>query len=116
MLTAAAPGRINLNTVTRYRPDIDGLRGIAVLMVLVYHASSHWLPGGYVGVDVFFVVSGFLIAGIIFDDLDRGTFSFWNFYNRRIRRICPALIFILLAATVCGWLILPPQPYSLLGK
>jgi len=86
----------NLN----YRPDIDGLRAIAVLGVLIFHLDESFLSGGYVGVDVFFVISGFLITSIILRDLDKGSFSIVTFYERRIRRIAPALFFMLLV--VCG--------------
>src|SRR5260370_5498821 len=67
-----------------YRPDVDGLRAVAVLAVLAFHAFPQVLPGGFAGVDVFFVISGFLISGIIFTDLREGTFTFAQFYRRRI--------------------------------
>jgi peptidoglycan/LPS O-acetylase OafA/YrhL len=99
-----------------YRPDIDGLRAVAVLSVLFYHAFPRWIPGGYIGVDVFFVISGFLITSIIHQDLQTDKFSFSAFYARRIRRIFPALILILLAALIAGWFLLLPEAYKLLGK
>ena len=74
-----------------YRPDIDGLRAIAVLGVVVYHVVPRSLPGGYIGVDIFFVISGFLISGIILRERDLGHFSLLNFYARRVRRLFPAL-------------------------
>ena len=99
-----------------HRPDIDGLRAIAILSVLGYHANSSWLPGGFVGVDIFFVISGFLISGIIFDGLQRGTFSFADFYARRIKRIFPALLIVLILVTLFGWLSLFADEYQSLGK
>src|SRR3954468_15797382 len=83
-----------------YRPDIDGLRAIAVLSVVTFHAFPFLLPGGFVGVDVFFVISGFLISGIILRDLERGSFTYRDFYARRVRRIFPALATVLLACLV----------------
>jgi peptidoglycan/LPS O-acetylase OafA/YrhL len=99
-----------------YRPDIDGLRAFAVLAVIAYHAFPHWVKGGFVGVDIFFVISGFLISGVILTDLSKGTFSFVNFYARRIRRIFPALFVVLLAALVFGWFALFTDEYKALGK
>ena len=78
-----------------YRPDIDGLRAVAVLAAIGYHAAPGYLRGGFVGVDVFFVISGYLICGIILGGLRNGTFSLAEFYGRRIRRIFPALILVL---------------------
>ncbi|HBS61831.1 MAG TPA: acyltransferase, partial [Stenotrophomonas sp.] len=78
-----------------YRADIDGLRAIAVVGVLLYHAFPTLLPGGFVGVDVFFVISGFLITRVILDGLDQSRFSIGDFYARRVRRIFPALLLVL---------------------
>ena len=100
----------------KYRPDIDGLRAIAVLAVVAFHAFPNWLKGGFIGVDIFFVISGFLISRIIFELLDSGQFSFIDFYARRIRRIFPALALVLTASLVSGWLILLPEEYKQLGK
>ena len=99
-----------------YRPDIDGLRAIAVLLVVIHHAFPQILPSGFIGVDLFFVISGFLISTIIFQNLENGTFSFSDFYVRRIKRIFPALILVLLACLVYGWFTLLPADYKQLGK
>jgi peptidoglycan/LPS O-acetylase OafA/YrhL len=97
-----------------YRPDIDGLRAIAVLSVVFYHAGLG-SPGGYVGVDVFFVVSGYLITSLILKDLERGSFSMVNFWERRIRRIFPALAVMVAVTMVAGWFLLLPDDLSKLG-
>src|SRR5947209_2173170 len=100
----------------KYRPDIDGLRAIAVLVVVGFHAFPSWLKGGFIGVDIFFVISGFLISTIIFGDLQRNNFRITQFYSRRIKRIFPALLFILLACFTFGWLTLFPHEYKQLGN
>lgn len=100
----------------KYRPDIDGLRALAVLAVVGFHAFPSWIRGGFVGVDVFFVISGFLISTIIFENLDRGTFSFREFYARRIKRIFPALLLVLFASYAFGWFALLADEYKQLGK
>lgn len=102
--------------VNHYRADIDGLRAVAVLCVLAFHAFPSRLPGGFVGVDIFFVISGYLISGIIFGGLAEGRFTFPDFYQRRIRRIFPALLVMLVAVLVAGWFLLTPSPYGQLGK
>ncbi|MEI7824499.1 MAG: acyltransferase [Chlorobiaceae bacterium] len=99
-----------------YRPDIDGLRAVAVLAVVGFHAFPSWLMGGFVGVDVFFVISGYLISTIIFNNLDKGTFSFSEFYARRIMRIFPALILVLFACLAFGWFALLSDEFNQLGK
>jgi peptidoglycan/LPS O-acetylase OafA/YrhL len=99
-----------------YRPDIDGLRAIAVLLVLFHHAFPFMLPSGFIGVDLFFVISGFLITTIIFQNLENGKFSFLDFYVRRINRIFPALGLVLVACLVYGWFSLLPADYKQLGK
>ena len=88
-----------------WRPDIDGLRALAVFAVFVFHAFPKVpvFKGGFVGVDVFFVISGFLISSIIYTQLEKGTFSFWDFYSRRIRRIYPVLLTVLTGCLVFGW-------------
>ncbi len=80
----------------KYRPDIDGLRAFAVLSVLIFHAFPERLRGGFVGVDVFFIISGYLISSILFSKLEADNFSLFDFYSKRIRRIFPALIIVLL--------------------
>src|SRR5579862_205212 len=93
-----------------YRPDIDGLRAIAVLAVIGFHAFPAWIRG------VFFVISGYLISTILLTGMGRGSFRFSQFYIRRIRRIFPALIVVLLACVVVGWLVLFSFEYQALGK
>jgi peptidoglycan/LPS O-acetylase OafA/YrhL len=100
----------------KYRPDIDGLRAVAVLAVVAFHAFPNWVRGGFIGVDVFFVISGYLISTIIFENLDKGTFSFTEFYSRRIRRIFPALLLVLIACFAFGWFALLADEYKQLGK
>ena len=99
-----------------YRPDIDGLRALAVLAVLAYHAFPAVLPGGFVGVDVFFVISGYLISGILAGELDAGRFSLARFYGRRVRRIFPALCLVLASCLAYGCVVLLPSELSRLGK
>ncbi|WP_420862175.1 acyltransferase family protein [Algirhabdus cladophorae] len=93
----------------KYRPEIDGLRSLAVVPVIFYHADPQWMPGGYVGVDVFFVISGYLICTILLTDLDLGRFSIKTFYERRARRILPALFFVMLASLPFAWAWMPAQ-------
>jgi len=95
-----------------YRPDVDGLRAIAVLAVVGFHAFPRFVPGGYVGVDVFFVISGFLISGILFTQCGQGRCDLPGFYVRRIRRIVPALIVVLVAVAVVGLLVLTREDYK----
>ncbi len=99
-----------------YRPDIDGLRAVAVLAIVGFHAEFSAFRGGFVGVDVFFVISGYLITGIILRALQKGTFTFAEFYTRRINRIFPALIVVLAVVAVIGWLVLFPPEFVQLGK
>jgi len=99
-----------------YRPDIDGLRAIAVMLVVNFHAFPEAMPGGFVGVDVFFVISGFLITGLIVRELDQQHFSLLEFYGRRVRRIFPALIVVLLATLALGWLWMLPSAFAQLGS
>jgi peptidoglycan/LPS O-acetylase OafA/YrhL len=100
----------------KYRPDIDGLRALAVLAVIIYHAFPHRFPGGFIGVDVFFVISGYLITGILIKDLSIGRFSIYEFYVRRIRRIFPALIAVLVSVMSLGWFVLLADEFHYLAK
>jgi peptidoglycan/LPS O-acetylase OafA/YrhL len=99
-------------SLMKYRPDIDGLRAIAVLAVVIHHLSPSLLPGGYIGVDIFFVISGYLITKIIDREISDGTFTYVNFYERRVRRIFPALFAVLIATFLTGYLILLPSDYA----
>lgn len=96
----------------KYRSDIDGLRALAVLSVLVFHLNSDWLPGGFIGVDVFFVISGFLISQIIKNEVATGRFSFLDFYKRRIRRILPPLYLVLFFSALAGFFLLLPEDFD----
>jgi peptidoglycan/LPS O-acetylase OafA/YrhL len=98
-----------------YRPDIDGLRGLAVALVVAYHAFPKFRTGGFVGVDVFFVISGYLITLLVLSGLQTGTFSLIEFYRRRVRRIVPALLVIVTACCIFGWLLLLPGELRSLG-
>ncbi|WP_198082969.1 acyltransferase family protein [Variovorax sp. E3] len=100
----------------KYRPDIDGLRAVAVASVVLYHAFPSLLPGGFIGVDIFFVISGFLITTIILQSLAAGDFSFKDFYVRRVRRIFPALVLVLLVTLCAGWYLLLSDEFAELGK
>lgn len=99
-----------------YRPAVDGLRGVAVLAVLGFHAFPEYVPGGFVGVDVFFVISGFLITSIIARELTRDDFSITRFYMRRVRRLFPALVLVLFVSLAIGWAVLMPDEFMQLGK
>ena len=99
----------------RYRPEIDGLRAIAVLAVVFFHAGIG-MPGGFIGVDVFFVISGYLITSLIIKDLQTDTFSLASFWERRARRIFPAAAAMVLIVLVAGWFLLLPTDYSTLAK
>lgn len=99
-----------------YRPEIDGLRAFAVLSVCLFHAGLPWVSGGFIGVDVFFVISGYLITGIIQSNLAAGTFSIADFYARRARRILPALFVVLAACSVIGYFLMLPSELKMLGR
>lgn len=100
----------------QYRPDIDGLRAVAVLVVLLFHAFPDHVQGGYIGVDVFFVISGYLITGILLKEVLEERFSILGFYIRRARRLFPALLLVLLTVFLAGWLCLYPSEFRALGK
>lgn len=99
----------------KYRSDIDGLRAIAIVAVILFHISESLFPSGFAGVDVFFVISGYLISGNIFRELDRGVFSFKTFYARRIRRLYPALLLVLTSCLAFGWFALFKREFKVLG-
>ena len=99
-----------------YRAEIDGLRALAVLSVIFFHAGFTGFSGGFVGVDIFFVISGYVITTIIISELAEGTFSLLHFYERRARRILPALFFVLLACLPFAWLWLTPIELKSFGQ
>src|SRR4029077_11363039 len=107
---------MRLNSPISYQPHVDGLRAVAVLSVIAFHGFPGAVTGGFVGVDIFFVISGFLISGIILDGLQQGSFTFADFYARRIRRIFPALTVVLAATLVLGYLFLFPSEFRNLGR
>lgn len=96
----------------KYRREIDGLRAIAVVPVIFFHAGMTAFSGGYVGVDVFFVISGYLITTILIDARERGNYSIWRFYERRARRILPALFVVMGACVPVAWLYMPPYLFE----
>jgi peptidoglycan/LPS O-acetylase OafA/YrhL len=97
---------------SNYRPDIDGLRAVAVLSVVAYHGFPKQFHGGFIGVDIFFVISGYLITQIVLKGVERNEFSILAFYGRRIRRIFPALLVVIAFCLVAGWLIMFLCPAS----
>jgi peptidoglycan/LPS O-acetylase OafA/YrhL len=99
-----------------YRPDIDGVRAVAVSAVVVFHAFPRLLPGGFVGVDVFFVISGFLITQIVRGQIAGQSFSFLDFYERRIRRLFPALVVVVAATALAALIVLPPGDMKAFGR
>ena len=100
----------------RYRADIDGLRALAVLLVVAYHGAPEIVGKGFIGVDIFFVISGYLITHIILDRIIKNEFSIWWFFSRRIKRLFPALILVMLSVLSLGWFSLLAEEYELLGK
>ena len=99
-----------------YRTDIDGLRAVSILLILIYHISNSVMPGGFVGVDVFFVISGYLITRLISAALEAHSFSFVDFYARRVRRIFPAVLLVLVSTLAVGWNSLFAHEFMMLGK
>lgn len=100
----------------KYRAEIDGLRALAVVPVILFHAGFEWFSGGFVGVDVFFVISGYLITTILVDDIEKRRFSIVSFYERRARRIFPALFFMMLACIPFAWMWMLPDPMENFGQ
>lgn len=105
-----------ISQTTMYRLDIDGLRALAVLSVIFFHLNANWLPGGFVGVDVFFVISGYLISSHIFRELATGTFSIVEFYRRRVKRIAPAMLTVTAVSLVTALLLLRPDDAIVVAK
>ena len=105
-----------MSATTHYRADVDGLRAVAVLSVVFYHAGFSLFPGGYVGVDVFFVISGYLITRILVSELEQGGISYLGFFERRARRILPALFAMLLVTCLPAYILLPPPDLHAFAK
>lgn len=95
----------------KYRPDIDGLRAVAVIAVILFHMNAQWLPGGFIGVDIFFVISGFIITSVIYPQINAGTFSFDIFYIKRIKRILPLFYLVATTSLVFAYLIYTPNDF-----
>src|SRR6056297_1353352 len=96
----------------RYRPEIDGLRAVAVVPVVLFHAGLGIFEGGYIGVDIFFVISGYLITSILIADIDAGRFSLLTFYERRARRILPALFLVMGLCVPFAWVWMLPDAFQ----
>lgn len=105
-----------MSNVIAYRPDIDGLRAVAILPVVLFHLGVAGVTGGFVGVDIFFVISGFLITSIIHNEIESGSFRMKQFWVRRARRILPAMFVLILLTLLGGWYLLPPSDYADLGR
>lgn len=108
--------KILQNNPMEFRKDINGLRAIAVLAVILFHYNKNWVPGGFVGVDVFFAISGFLMTSIIFKGVENGSFSIVGFIKRRAKRIIPPLIIVILLSIAFGYFVLEPITYQMAGK
>lgn len=102
--------------ISNYRPEIDGLRSVAILPVLLSHAGFLWAQGGFIGVDIFFVISGFLITRIIATEIAEGSFSIVRFYERRARRILPALFLVTVACVLPAWWLMLPDAFEEFGN
>jgi len=102
--------------ILKYRPDIDGLRAVSIIAVIFFHSGFKFLSGGYVGVDIFFVISGYLITGLVFDEIRSGTFTYATFYKRRAARLLPALIITLAIVFLFGFLFYDNKAFDNLGK
>jgi peptidoglycan/LPS O-acetylase OafA/YrhL len=100
----------------KFRKDVNGLRAVAVIPVIIYHFKPEYCPGGYIGVDVFFLISGFIITKVILKEIEKGSFSLIHFYAKRIRRILPALICMICGTLLIGAFFLPPQTYRSLSN
>ena len=98
----------------KYRTDIDGLRAVAIVPVVLFHSGSSLVSGGYIGVDIFFVISGFLITSVIVSGFNQQRFSFRHFYERRARRLLPALFAVLLFGLIIGYFVMSPVQLSLI--
>jgi peptidoglycan/LPS O-acetylase OafA/YrhL len=114
-LVNPAAGLVAPISSVQYRPAIDGLRAVAVLAVFIFHLKRQWLPGGFVGVDVFFVISGFLITSILLREYEHNSFSLWKFYQRRIARLFPALFTVALATLLGAYFIYSAQDLASCG-
>ena len=99
-----------------YRHDLDGLRGFALIFILIFHANPKIVRGGFIGVDIFFIISGFLITSIVLHNFEKNNFSFIDFYVRRVRRIFPALVVALIGSLIIGWFAFFADEYAQLGK
>ena len=100
----------------KYRPEIDGLRALAVLPVILFHAGFDFFSGGFIGVDIFFVISGYLITTILLNDFSQNNFSFLNFYERRARRLLPAIFFVMLVCLPFAWFLMIPSDLKDFGR
>src|ERR1035437_8432994 len=106
----------SISPSTEYRPDIDGLRALAVMLVIGFHGFPATFPNGFIGVDIFFVISGFLISSVILNDLNHSQFSLVNFYAKRCLRIFPALLTLLIFVLALGYILLLPSQFSVLAN